>query len=457
VAAVLLPGLVPKDNLRMLFQIALQLKSKYLFDKSKMAVMKKIIWLFLTFLMCYCATAQNVGIGIPLPAERLHVDSGSIKIGNFIFGEAPVHPFLKFGDGNYITLGEEEADDKLTIRAKELLIRPSATYTTVPLSIQGTTNYSHFYYGANEDTYIRGGKNSSNIILGDGGQKTGINVTPQRAMFEQYGAVGTTAAIFGGDGAGISLQKNWPVVGFNHYFDGATHKSIGQGYNAILGVNQNTGNLYIACFKDYAAIPNATLTGYTERIYFSRFGKIGLGTEDPQSDLHIVQATNTKSSGIRLDYSNSDNISSWSIYSQTGTFAANGNFYFNPLFFESNSGGYAAIADNGNYFQSSDRSLKKNIHYLNSDHLMNTIMQLAPASYLFNSDKDNQPLHYGFIAQDLEKLFPDFVLTTEKGVKLVSYTGLIPILTKGMQEQQEQIEEMKKEIALLKKLIISKN
>jgi Chaperone of endosialidase len=408
--------------------------------------MKKMHCFLVSFLLCYCAHAQNVGIGIPLPTERLHVDSGSIKIGNFIFAETPVHPFLKFGDGNYITIGEEEADDNLTIRAKELLIRPSTTYTTVPLSIQGTNNYSHFYFGSNEDTYIRGGKTSSNLILGDGGGRTGINAYPQRAMLEQNGSVGTTAAIFGGDGAGISLQKNWPVVGFNHYYDGVNHKAIGQGYNAILGVNQNTGNLYMACFKDYAAIPNANLTGYTERIYFSRFGKIGLGTEDPQSDLHIVQASNTKSSGIRLDYSNSGNFSSWNIYTQTGLFlSAGSDFYSHPLFFESNSGAAGAIGNNGNYYQASDQNLKKDIHYLQSDHLMNTIMQLAPARYLFNSDKNEQPLHYGFIAQDIEKLFPDFVLTTEKGLKLVSYTGLIPILTKGMQEQQQQIETLQQE------------
>jgi hypothetical protein len=382
------------------------------------------------------------------------VDSGSIKIGNFIFGEAPVHPFLKFGDGNYITLGEEEADDKLTIRAKELLIRPSATYTTVPLSIQGTTNYSHFYYGANEDTYIRGGKNNSNIILGDGGQKTGINVTPQRAMFEQNGSIGTTAAIFGGDGTGISLQKNWPVVGFNHYFDGSNHKSIGQGYNGILGVNQITGAMYIANFRDWAGAANQNLTGYTERIYFSRFGKFGIGTDDPQSDLHIVQASNTKSSGIRLDYSSSGNFSSWNIYTQTGLFLSAGNdFYSHPLFFESNSGAAGAIGNNGSYYQASDQNLKKDIHYLQSDHLMNTIMQLAPARYRFNSDKNDQPLHYGFIAQEIEKLFPDFVMTTDKGLKLVSYTGLIPILTKGMQEQQHEMDELKKQVAELKTLI----
>ncbi len=46
----------------------------------------------------------------------------------------------------------------------------------------------------------------------------------------------------------------------------------------------------------------------------------------------------------------------------------------------------------------------------------------------------------------------------------MNYTGLIPILTKGIQEQQQQIEilqkeniDMKKELQELKKMLLSKN
>jgi hypothetical protein len=65
-------------------------------------------------------------------------------------------------------------------------------------------------------------------------------------------------------------------------------------------------------------------------------------------------------------------------------------------------------------------------------------------------------VHYGFIAQEVEKIFPEFVVTDGKKNKMIGYSGFIPILTKGIQEQQQQIEELKNEIAELKKLILSK-
>ncbi|WP_153800975.1 hypothetical protein [Foetidibacter luteolus] len=49
--------------------------------------------------------------------------------------------------------------------------------TTEPsgkLDIKGSINYSHFYYGADENTYIRGGKANSTVIINDDGGNVGI-------------------------------------------------------------------------------------------------------------------------------------------------------------------------------------------------------------------------------------------------------------------------------------------
>jgi len=47
----------------------------------------------------------------------------------------------------------------------------------------------------------------------------------------------------------------------------------------------------------------------------------------------------------------------------------------------------------------------------------------------------------GFIAQDVEKIFPEFVGDKE-GIKMMNYTSFIPVLTKAMQEQQAMIENL---------------
>jgi hypothetical protein len=115
----------------------------------------------------YNDNTGNVGISIINPDEKLHIGTGNVKIGATVWLSAANTTLLKFGDANFITLGEEEADDKLTIRAKEIFFRPSASYNSVPISFQGTNILSHFFFGANEDTYIRAGKSAGTVNIND--------------------------------------------------------------------------------------------------------------------------------------------------------------------------------------------------------------------------------------------------------------------------------------------------
>ncbi|HPX52470.1 MAG TPA: tail fiber domain-containing protein, partial [Candidatus Paceibacterota bacterium] len=55
--------------------------------------------------------------------------------------------------------------------------------------------------------------------------------------------------------------------------------------------------------------------------------------------------------------------------------------------------------------------------------------------YNWNSEADNTLKHTGFIAQNLEQIFPDLVTTDEGGMKGANYIGLVPYIVRGMQEQ----------------------
>ena len=52
----------------------------------------------------------------------------------------------------------------------------------------------------------------------------------------------------------------------------------------------------------------------------------------------------------------------------------------------------------------------------------------------------NTFLHFGFIAQDLQKLFPNLVIEDEQGFLAVNYVSLIPVLVGAIQEQQKILE-----------------
>ena len=56
----------------------------------------------------------------------------------------------------------------------------------------------------------------------------------------------------------------------------------------------------------------------------------------------------------------------------------------------------------------------------------------------------------GLIAQDVEKVFPNLVMTDNNGYKAVSYEKLSVVLLEGMKEQQQQIESQKHENQQLK-------
>ena len=104
----------------------------------------------------------------------------------------------------------------------------------------------------------------------------------------------------------------------------------------------------------------------------------------------------------------------------------------------------------------SDKRLKRNITPLQNS--IATVMQLNPVSYEKKqsiASIDYNMKENGFIAQELQKVMPTLVTEGKDKDKLLSvnYTALIPVLTKAIQEQQEQLSTQKKEIEELKKMV----
>lgn len=54
-----------------------------------------------------------------------------------------------------------------------------------------------------------------------------------------------------------------------------------------------------------------------------------------------------------------------------------------------------------------------------------------------------QPVHYGFIAQELERIIPEVVTTLPDSTKAVEYTEIIPLLLEGIKYQGQQIDSLR--------------
>ncbi|XOV66645.1 MAG: tail fiber domain-containing protein [Fluviicola sp.] len=131
---------------------------------------------------------------------------------------------------------------------------------------------------------------------------------------------------------------------------------------------------------------------------------------------------------------------------------------------------YAGYFDGDVYttglYLSSDERLKENVDDLR---VADKLMMLQPKAYTYKTSKFermNLPegTQMGFIAQELEEVFPELVKETvqppkvdedgkiiEEGItfKTVNYVGLIPALTATIQEQQKTIEELKARLDML--------
>ena len=93
----------------------------------------------------------------------------------------------------------------------------------------------------------------------------------------------------------------------------------------------------------------------------------------------------------------------------------------------------------------SDITLKDNIEKINID----DFNKLNPVSFTFKDDEQNKK-HYGFIAQELETVYPELVTNTELGFKFVNYIEMIPILLSQMKNMQMEIDKLKEDIQTMK-------
>jgi hypothetical protein len=86
------------------------------------------------------------------------------------------------------------------------------------------------------------------------------------------------------------------------------------------------------------------------------------------------------------------------------------------MYVEQLSNGWSAlfsgsIAVQGSVGKVSDKRIKKDINYLNGAEALSTLMKLRVADYRLIDDGSSTKIHKGFIAQEVEEVLPDVVMT----------------------------------------------
>ena len=92
-----------------------------------------------------------------------------------------------------------------------------------------------------------------------------------------------------------------------------------------------------------------------------------------------------------------------------------------------------------NILITSDRRLKENITSVNSN--LSLINQLKPSQYHWKGQSRGERLNFGFIAQDVKKVFPNLVAKGEDGYYRMYYQDLIAPTIAALQELDLKVEK----------------
>jgi hypothetical protein len=100
----------------------------------------------------------------------------------------------------------------------------------------------------------------------------------------------------------------------------------------------------------------------------------------------------------------------------------------------------------GSYGQISDLRVKENI--VEARDYTEDLMKLRVVKYSLKKDQEQEATKLGFIAQEVEAVFPNMVETTEtdeiKDLKSIKMSVLIPMLVKTIQQLNERVKELEK-------------
>jgi hypothetical protein len=429
------------------------------------------------------AQTGNVGIGTTTPLARLHVaDSAVLFTGsNLVTETTPFNPPAS-GTGTRMMWYPQKA----AFRAGG-----------VQASQWNKDNIGIFSFAAGFNT----------IAIGKYSASMGDRTTASGEASTSMGGL-TTAS---GDRS-ISMGFSTKAIGINAVSMGGTTTASG---NSSVSMGTGTvarayASVALGLFNDSVATADPTSSVATDPVFIigngSSFttrrnamtvlknGNTGIGTSQPQFRMHVV-TNDAQNLGFRqgimientadgigntgeaaISFKNSGdagtNSNQWMVglnQSRNFAFAYGADFaggtVTKMLLDSTGQLGIGTTAPTqklhviGNILASgtitpSDLRYKKDIELI--DHPLEKIEEIRGVTYKLKTDEFpesgfTEEIQAGVIAQEVEAVLPQVVVTDQKGYKAVDYSKMVPLLIEGIKAQQKQIEELKKRVKKLEK------
>jgi hypothetical protein len=213
------------------------------------------------------------------------------------------------------------------------------------------------------------------------------------------------------DGIAINPNNNFNYIELTHDNWGGTHGLLFNCYK-----NANNGGLYSPGNLNHANDAGAYSSGAGAVVFEANGG-----------NMYFLISGNSSGKNSYVDWQGS-----------VLTLERSGDAHFKRNVYASN------------FPLSSDARFKKNITPITTDSITK-LSRLQGNHYQwrtkeFEEKNFSEGTQLGFIAQDMQKVFPELVHEDKDGYLSINYTGLIPVLTEAHKQQQKTIESQQTQI-----------
>ncbi|MEM1255795.1 MAG: shufflon system plasmid conjugative transfer pilus tip adhesin PilV [Cyanobacteria bacterium P01_H01_bin.21] len=248
------------------------------------------------------------------------------------------------------------------------------------------------HVNSNKLYFIREPWETTDLVL-DGAGKVGIGTASPKQKLDVQGSINVTGAIVGPEGALRDDGGGWVRTYGNTGWYSQTH---GGGWYM-------TDNQWIRSYGNKNIYQNAGILrtdGMLQagpsgnRFIVNTAGNVGIGTTSPGAKLHVH-------GGIRLTNSNSNRSDIYMSGTRSLVFTLAKSYH------GGNSARSASWDGDSNWDFGSDLRLKTDIE--NEENVLERLMKLEVKNYRWKDNPDAETKKVGFIAQDVQPLFPSLV------------------------------------------------